>query len=147
MRTKIKALGISVLLVLLSSCQTTGVFLRETPLSISETRRAVVAVVGEPRSMSQNGREIISQYYDKKSRNIEKMDIARERLYTRVTILGDRRPYDIQVEVFIENRDSGGEFIRFDQDNSRAKLIAEKIEKALHQSRDSRNVIDDFRSF
>jgi hypothetical protein len=147
MRTKIKALGISVVLVLLSSCQTTGVFLRETPLSISETRRAVVAVVGEPRSMSQNGREIISQYYDKKSRNIEKMDIARERLYTRVTILGDRRPYDIQVEVFIENRDSGGDFIRFDQDNSRAKVIAEKIEKALHQSRDSRNVIDDFRSF
>lgn len=121
--------------------------MRETPLSLSETRRVITVVIGEPRGVSQNGREILSKYYDKRNKAIEKMDMARERLYTRVTVLGDRRPYDIQVEVFVESRTSDGGFEPLDRDDDRASVIAEKIRQALNQSRDKRNVIDDFRSF
>lgn len=133
--------------LLLSSCRTGGVILRETPLNVSETRRVIVGVIGEPRGVSRNGRELLSHYYDRKSKRIEKMDMAKERLYTQVTVLGDRRPYDLQVEVFVERRNSYGEFEVLDRDDSRAAGIAEKIRQSLNLSRDTRNVIDDFRSF
>lgn len=132
---------------LLSSCRTGGVVLRETPLNASETRRAVVLVVGDPRLISPNGREIFSQYLDKKEKKIEKMDMIRERHFTHVTILGDRRPYDVQVEVIVEIRNQGGGFDVIGHDDSKASVIAEKIRQVLNQSRDNRNVIDDFRSF
>lgn len=83
--------------LLLSSCRTGGVILRETPLSVSETRRVIVSVIGEPRSISQNGREIFSKFYDRRDKAIVRMEMAKERYYTHVTVLGDRRPYDIQV--------------------------------------------------
>lgn len=133
--------------LLLSSCRTGGVILRETPLGVSETRRAVVMVIGEPRSVSSNGREIFSHYFDKKDRKIEKMEVVRDRRFTQVTILGDRRPYDVQVEVIVEARTEDGGFGIVDRDDRKASVIAEKIRQTLHQSRDNRNVIDDFRSF
>jgi hypothetical protein len=131
----------------LSGCATGGVILRETPLSVSETRRVVVAVIGEPRSVSQNGREIVSKFYDRRDKAIAKMEMAKERYYTHVTILGDRRPYDIQVEVLVEGRNPEGGFDQVTRDDNKATTIAEKLRQALNQSRDTRNVIDDFRSF
>ena len=133
--------------LLLSGCQTTGVLLRETPLSLTETRRVITIVIGEPQGVSQNGREITSKYYDRKNKTLEKMDMVRERYYTMVRALGDRRPYDVQVEVLVEGRTPEGAWEQTDRDDDRAAVIAEKIRIALHQSRDNRNVIDDFRSF
>lgn len=131
----------------LGACQTRGVLLKETPLNVSETRRVIVSVIGEPRSLSQNGRELSSQYYDRKQNEIKKMEMARERLFTHITVLGDRRPYDVQVEVLVESRNQDGAFELVGSDDNRAAVIADKLKKALHQSRDKRNVIDDFRSF
>jgi hypothetical protein len=136
-----------VVLLFLSSCRTGGVVLRETPLSASDTRRVVVTIIGQPRQMSKDGRELSSVFYDRKNNPIEKMDSARERIYTRVSILGDRRPFDIRVEVLVEGRNRMGQFEQADRDDGRAAVLAEKIKHALNQSRDSRNVIDDFRSF
>lgn len=131
----------------LTSCRTGGVILRETPMSVSETRRVVVSVIGEPRSVSQNGREIASKFYDRKDKLISKMESAKDRAHTRVTILGDRRPYDIQVEVLIEGRKPDGSFELVGHDDGKAARIAEKLRQALNQSRDNRNVIDDLRPF
>lgn len=133
--------------LLLSSCRTGGVILRETPLSVSETRRTIVSIIGEPRSVSQNGREIISKFYDRKDKAIPRMEMAKERYYTHVTVLGDRRPYDIQVDVLVEGRNPDGVFEVVGRDDNKATIIAEKLRQALNQSRDTRNVIDDFRSF
>lgn len=133
--------------LLLSSCRTGGVILRETPLSVSETRRTIVSIIGEPRSVSQNGREIISKFYDRKDKAIPRMEMAKERYYTHVTVLGDRRPYDIQVDVLVEGRNPDGVFEVIGRDDNKATIIAEKLRQALNQSRDTRNVIDDFRSF
>lgn len=130
----------------LLGCQSDGVFLRETPLSISETRKAVVVAIGQPRVTSENGREMISKYYDRKG-NTEEAKTARERLYTHVTILGDRRPYDIKVEVIVEIRDKSGSYQVVENDERRAEKVAEDIQKALVQSRDQRNIIDDFRPY
>lgn len=131
----------------LSGCRTASIVLKDTPLSLSETRRVIVSIIGEPRSLSENGREMVSQYYDKKDQKIEKMNMARERRYTHVAVLGSRRPYDVKVEVYVEVRNQDGEFDTVDRDLQKAKFIGEKINQALNQSRDNRNVIDDFRSF
>ena len=145
-----KTVALTILLsitALLSGCRTGGVVLRETPMSVSETRRAVVSVIGEPRSVSQNGREITSRFYDRKDKAIAKMEMARERLFTHITILGDRRPYDIQVQVVVEGRNDDGGFDVIDRNDDKAAIVAEKLRQALNQSRENRNVIDDFRSF
>lgn len=136
-----------VLTALLSSCTTGGVILRETPLNVSETRKVIVTIIGEPRLVSENGRDLYSKYYDKKDREITKMNMAKERYSTQITILGDQRPYDVQVQVLVENRDGEGGFELTDHDDERAAIISEKLKKALHQSRNGRNIIDDFRSF
>ncbi len=132
--------------VLMSGCRT-GVILQETPLGVSETRVAIVTVIGEPRLVSPDGRELYSKFYDKKGNLIGRLEMATERYYTLVSILGDRRPYDLQVEVIIEDRGEDGKFMFFDKDEAKARPIAEKIKKALNQSLGNRNVIDDFRSF
>ncbi|MNS78744.1 hypothetical protein D3C72_1123740 [compost metagenome] len=144
---KIFAASSLIAMLFLSGCRTGGVVLRDTPLGISETRKAVVTVIGEPRTMSTNGREMFSKYYDKKGAEIMKMDMVRERFYSHVTVLGDRRPYDIQVEVLVEGRTPEGTFELSHRDDAKASTVAEKIRAALNQSRDNRNVIDDFRSF
>jgi hypothetical protein len=144
---KVLCLFFLITTLIVSGCQTGGIVLRETPLNISGTRKSVVSVIGEPRSMSENGRELFSKYYDKKGKDITKMNMVRERYYTHVTILGDRRPYDIQVEVVLEGRVSDEHFELIQKDDDKATTIAEKIKKVLNQSRDNRNIIDDFRSF
>ncbi|MGZ3940357.1 MAG: hypothetical protein ACXVBK_16420 [Flavisolibacter sp.] len=128
-------------------CQTEGVYLRETPLNISETRRAVVSVIGQPRATSENGREMLSKYYDRKGNSEEQVKNARERLSTHVTILGDRRPYDIQIEVVVEIRDHSGVYQVVERDDTKARKIALEVQKALVQSRDNRNIIDDFKPY
>lgn len=133
------------LFVFLSSCTTTGVVLRETPLGISETRKAIVAVAGEPASTSQNGREIISKFTDRAGNPIS--EDAHTRYYSKFTINGDRRPYDIEVQVIREVKNSDFEFEQDFEDEKMAERLAEKLSKQLNQSRDKRNMIDDFRSF
>jgi hypothetical protein len=128
-------------------CQSTGVYLTETPLNLSETRKMISTVIGMPRSVSENGRELLSRYYDSKERFLEKDEFPAHRIYTRVEIMGDRRPYDIEVDVIIEKREQGNEYFVEEHDDHRADIVAQKIQKALHQSRDKRNIIDDFRSF
>ncbi|HEY8272768.1 MAG TPA: hypothetical protein VIG33_17880 [Pseudobdellovibrionaceae bacterium] len=128
-------------------CQTQGVYLRETPLNISETRKAVVSVIGQPRVTSENGRELLSKYYDRKGNSEDQIKMARERFSTHVIILGDRRPYDIQVEVVVEVRDHAGVYQVVEKDETRARKIALDVQKALVQSRDNRNIIDDFKPY
>jgi hypothetical protein len=142
-----KKFGLLLSLLIFVGCQTDRVFLRETPLNISETRRAVASVMGQPRATSENGREMLSKYYDRKGNSEDQLKNARERLSTRVTILGDRRPYDIQIEVVVEIRNREGVFQVVEKDKGRAEKIALDVQKALVQSRDNRNVIDDFRPY
>jgi hypothetical protein len=144
-----KKIWVSWLLSMLvfAGCQTSGVFLRETPLNVSDTRKAIVSVIGQPRLTSENGRELLSKYYDRKGNSEDQTKNSRERLTTHITILGDRRPYDVQIEVVVEIRDREGIYQVVERDDARAEKIAKEIQKALVQSRDNRNIIDDFKPY
>lgn len=138
--------ALAVIFVGLSGC-ITGHVIKEAPHSLSEIKGAIAAVVGEPRGKSSNGREIESEYFSKK-KNDSKFDPEKSkfRRYAKVTILGDRRPYDIQVQVFIEER-IGGQYEEAGQDDDFADEVGAQIKAQLSKSRDGRILIDDFRAF
>lgn len=145
---RLKVLYILCSLIMFSSCQTDGVYLRETPLGASETRKAIVSVIGDPRETSDNGREMLSRYQNKNGSFDDGTKVLKERRYTHVTILGDRRPYDILVQVVVEKKlKENGRFERVGSDDGLAQEMSEKIKKALNQSLEKRNIIDDFRAF
>ena len=98
------------------------------------------------RQISTNGREFYSNYFVPKGKKL--MDAAKmaRRYYAKISILGDRRPYKIEVVVVKEKRvASGYEMVRHDQ--RIAKALLKRIQKRLDESRGKRNVIDDFRAF
>lgn len=135
-----------ILLGLFGGCQTPhGVLLTQTPANMSESRKAVVSVIGQPLSISENGRELFSTYFDSSGLALEPAK-SKERFQTHVIILGDRRPYDIRVVVLVDEKQNG-QFVPIGYDNQKARKIADRIQRALNESRDKRNVIDDFKPF
>ena len=132
--------------LLTAGCQT-GIFIKESPAALTEIRKAVVTVLGQPKKTSENGRELISEYHDKRGRIDQSLEKAKNRHFTRVTILGERRPYDIQVEVFQESRVAERQYVVISEDNELAQKLANQIETTLNESLKNRNVIDDFRAF
>lgn len=131
--------------ILLAGCQTTdGILISENLLSLKETRIAITSVLGPIRSISENGRELVSQYHDKKTKFLDVTAKTKERYYTQVIILGPRRPYEINVQVHHEIRDPGNQLFQdvgldLTQSTQQAKLIKE----ALNQSRDKGQAIDE----
>jgi hypothetical protein len=131
--------------LLIVSCQT-GIFIKDSTAALTDIRKAVVMVLGQPRKTSLNGRELTSEYQDKQGHPDPSLATAKTRSYTKVTILGERRPYDIKVEVFQEAKiDQQYEIIA--ENNALAQKLADEIEKTLNESLKNRNVIDDFHAF
>lgn len=128
------------------SCVHGGATIRDTPMGISEIRRVITSVIGEPRVLSPNGYELTSIYMDRKDKPLERPNEVRERFYVQVAILGDRRPYDINVRTIVEIRTPDG-YENVGEDPDLSQKWADRIRKALHESRDKRNVIDDFKAF
>ena len=57
------------------SCQTPGYFITDSILVIPESRKAITAVIGKPRLVSLNGRELVSEYHDVKFKNKEGVNL------------------------------------------------------------------------
>jgi hypothetical protein len=134
------------LFIFMSGCVTMkpGVVITDTPLNMSETRKVISTIIGQPIEISENGRDMYSQYYDSYGLDYELG--KKDRFQTQVSILNDRRPYDIRVLVVVEER-RGQQFVRVGHDKERSKKVADRIQRALNESRDNRNVIDDFKPF
>ncbi len=129
----------------LAGCQTTqGVVISESMLPIKQSRIVITSVIGEARVISQNGREISSHYHDRKLKYLDVTLKTPERLYTKVIILGARRPYDISVEVHVEHRDPDTKaFQDIGLDDRLAALQAKSVQQALNLSQDKPQVIDE----
>lgn len=100
------------------------------------------------RSVSSNGRTFLSNYFVRgKEGEFTPANNAPIRHYARIVVLGDRRPYTIEVEVITEKRETGGQYDHFKYDEGLARVISRRIEKQLYQRREDRNIVDDFRIF
>ncbi|MFN8790220.1 MAG: hypothetical protein ACK5Y2_02040 [Bdellovibrionales bacterium] len=141
-----KHLSFLALLLSLSGCQT-GTFIKGSPAALTDIRKAAVVVLGEPRSVSLDGREIVSKFHDRRGRMDEGLEKAKVRYYTLISILGDRRPYNIKVEVFQEAKVDPRTYQIIGENHELARKTASRLEEVLNESLKSRNVIDDFRAF
>jgi hypothetical protein len=114
--------------------------------SLAEIKKAIIAVIGEPRKVSENQREFTSQYFSKKEDpNFDPLK-SKTRLFTTMAILGPRRPYDIEIRAFVEVKIKGS-YEQDGEDSETAQKLAKLIQEKLNQSREGRNLIDDFRAF
>ena len=76
-------------------------------------------------------------------------DTAPIRSYAQVYILGDRRPYVIEVYVNKQRRVSAqsSEYVDEGSDQEIAKVVYQRIQFQLSKRREDLNIIDDFRIF
>lgn len=144
----IKAL-FTLLVFVVTGCVTRGsVSIERLDMAVTDLQRIVVEAlpVGK-RSQSQNGREFFSEYFIVRSGDYEEAQDSPLRNFAHILILGDRRPYRIDVVVMQEKRTSSGDYRMVKYDEGLARVITRRIQKTLHKRREDRNIIDDFRVF
>lgn len=102
------------------------------------------------RSTSQNGRELLSQYFVlQKNKYIEAIE-SPIRYTAKFVLLGERRPYLVEIYVLKEVRTSSSGRVEYkvvDQDLRIAMRLKKELQALLAQRREDLNIIDDFRVF
>lgn len=147
----VSQLALMAFFLLFSSCA--DVAISEQNQSLAQLRGAVLASLPMgKREISVNGREFFSKYYTLKDDIYINADKSRVRFYAHIIILGDRRPYDIQVNVIREfktSKQDAGRFV-YEKDGKfplLEKRLIKELRYHLAKGRDDRNMIDDFRVF
>ena len=130
----------------LSACVSTGYLIKEQNLSLGDIKKSVSSAIGDPRKVSENQRTYLSQYFSRTPNPKFDPDKSFERAYAKVVVLGERRPYDVELEVVVERREEG-RYVEIGNDMLEAKKLGKNLKIKLNQGREDRNVIDDFRAF
>ncbi len=140
------------LLVLVSfmfttSCITTSYYKNdEIDFSLGEIKQTFFSMLGNPRLVSENDRELESPYFSRRKESPYVEGKSAERLFVKLYILGDRRPYTLEIHVFVEKR-SGKEYELVDESKEHSERLGFELVNRLTQMKQKRNVIDDFRVF
>jgi hypothetical protein len=145
----VRILLFSISLFLLSSCATPGTAtLSDLNYALADLQRLCInALPLGKRFESLNNREYYSEYFVTKGGEFESAQGKNFRMTVHIILLGDRRPYKIQISVPVEKRMSNGHYQLVKYDEGLAKMISRRMSSALHKRRDDRNIIDDFRVF
>ena len=103
------------------------------------------------KSTSANGREFFSRYFvaNLKERKFKPAENSPERRFAQILVLGDRRPYTVQIVVHVERRDTdrAGGYSEVGTDVTAAEVIRRRFSQKLSERREDLNIIDDFRVF
>jgi len=99
------------------------------------------------RGKSHNGREIVSRYQSMDGDEYESGATKKVRGYARILILGERRPYDLQVQFVVEEVGDDGEYYVKEFADDRANKILKKVLELLVRRPEQKDFIDDFRTF
>jgi hypothetical protein len=134
------------LIVFLGACVSRGYRINDQNLSLGEVKRLLTSVIGEPRKVSENQRTFYSRYFSRNPDDHFDPERSKERLYAKVVVLGDRRPYDLEVEVYSEVRGAKG-YEDMGADEVESRKLGKDLRSRLNQGRNERNAIDDFRAF
>jgi hypothetical protein len=102
------------------------------------------------RKTSVNGREYFSQYFIASERKFKPAEKSPVRSYAHIFVLGDRRPYTIQIIVHREKLtkvNGSTAFVETGLDHPVAKVVRSRVVQQLNKRREELNIIDDFRVF
>jgi hypothetical protein len=105
--------------------------------------RAAVGIRGR----SANGRELVSKYHSPSGDGYDYADTKAERAYAKLKILGERRPYTLQVQYIIEKRNSKGVYKLSNYDQEKAEKVLKGVIDYLVTRPEREDFIDDFRPF
>ena len=156
------AFGATVLLSLtLVGCATRGENIKDVMLPLAVVRKVVMDnVPGGLQKQSLNGREITGEFFNASNLD-EPTDTSPERARAKITILGSRRPYTINVSVVREKKIKisskgpkngpknglSGKYQSLGEDSKLAKQVVKRLKEALANRPADINVIDEFRAF
>lgn len=153
-----------VLTLLLTSCGSTY-SLYDLNYPLAEIQKAVgSATPGGVKSVSPNQREFLSGYFEPaevfSDWDPQYIHKPTQRALSRASILGDRRPYKVEVTVDIEERDNEstlkksqrsdlrlGNFVPKGSNSRLSEKVGRLINDYLLRRGQSKNMIDDFRPF
>lgn len=139
---KLSGLLVFIFSILFLGCQTPGYYITDSPLQLPEIRKSVNAVIGKPRQVSLNGREMISEFHDAQFQPFDEAG-RKDRYQTKVSILGPRRPYEINVIVNREQFEhETNTYVLRNIDESLSRQRAILIKKALNLSLDRQSGFD-----
>ncbi len=99
------------------------------------------------RGKNASGRELVSRYQKPGSDSFDNAGGDDIRAYSRLLILGDRRPYTIQVQHVIEVRNKGEGYQIKGYDEAHARQTLRKVLQFLVNRPDREDFIDDFKAF
>lgn len=133
-----------VFLIFFSGCATTpAYYIEESNLPVPETRKVIASIIGKPRIISLNGREMSSEYHDRKFEELDTTKKIKTRYYTKVVILGPRRPYELSVQVTKEVLDlETMDFVDVGIDEGLTYKKALEIKRSLTKSLETYQSID-----
>lgn len=138
-----KYLSTFIFLIFLQGCTTTALYIEGSNLPVPETRKVIAAIIGKPRIISLNGRELTSSYHNRKFDDLDETKKIKARYYTKVVILGPRRPYEISIQVTKEILDPETmTFVDMGIDESLTQKRGLEIKRALNKSLDTYQAID-----
>jgi hypothetical protein len=157
---KCQLLAIGLLLSGCTSVQT----ISDLNYSLIDIQKGISATVPKGiAKISENRRTFSSKYFDPETidadRSTERSeDVYRERASVVTTILGDRRPYTVEVDVLLEEDQSGiepkkdddyieGKFAVSGHDKELARYFRDRLANYLARLERNKNLIDDFRPF
>ncbi len=144
-----KGVGALLLLALFVQCASNKNSARSGELNrpLKDLRRAVhYALKGKVKNQSENGRTYFSVYHRPGMDTRLSAHKQKERAQVAITILGDRRPYEVLVLYRVETL-TGGKFSLSRYDKSLANQYLERVSEYLASRPEDRDIIDDFRPY
>lgn len=148
--------------LLLAGCSSAT--LNDLDYSLADIQKGITNTVPKGiAKISPNRRTFYSKYFDPESVEAErsterKDDIERERATVVAVLLGDRRPYDVEITVYVEEDTSekpakkeddfiDGVWAKSGSDKGLAKYFRDRLANYLARLERTKNLIDDFRPF
>jgi len=132
----------------LAGCASGTVSLDDVDMTINDLHRVVAnSMPVRVKNETANGREFYSVYFVPKGGDFEESDGGPRRYIAHVEIIGDQKPYRIDITVTLQKRVEEAHYESDRTEEGMARVISRRIQKALHERREDRNVIDDFRVF
>ena len=141
------------LLILAAGCSTTprGLIIENVNKPLAMLQESVVnSMPVGLRARSPNGREFLSKFFVPTKDDFKEADTAPMRWFAHVYILGDRRPYNIEVLVKREKRFANRGVLTYRPEGLDLRIasnLKKRIQDELTKSREGVNLIDDFRAF
>ena len=142
-KNSFKLLNLFLVLLFVTSCVLPGFYIENSNLPVPQTRVSITTVIGKPRFVSVNGRELTSFYHDQSFNALDEEKKHKDRYLTKTIILGARRPYEISVQVIREKFDPQTQtYVDLGVDETLSQQRASQIKKNLHKSLEDYQKVD-----